>query len=156
MTEIRAISNPQERAELCDRILRALPDWFGIERYIAEYVQNAREQPLFAAFYNHQAVGFVSLKLHNQYTAEILSMGVLREYHRHGLGKQLIFACEQYGREQGLRFLTVKTLDETAKVACYDITRQFYLSTGFLPLEVLQDVWNEGDPCLLLIKCIDG
>jgi hypothetical protein len=51
-------------------------------------------------------------------------------------------------------FLTVKTLDESRESKSYEKTRKFYLSVGFLPLEVFPLLWDENNPCLFMAKSI--
>ena len=41
---------------------------------------------------------FAALKIHNDYTADIYNLGILREYHRLGIGHQLLEACVEYYR----------------------------------------------------------
>ena len=45
-----------------EALLRGLPDWFGIERSIVEYVQAADELPTFVAEDGEALIGFVALK----------------------------------------------------------------------------------------------
>lgn len=45
---------------------------------------------------SEKPIGFVALKVHNPYTAEICVMGVLKEYHRGGIGRQLVSHCEAF------------------------------------------------------------
>lgn len=154
MIAINEVVNPEEKSRICNAILRALPDWFGVEASIVDYVQQVREMPFFAAFENKSTVGFVALKRHNPFTAEIYVMGLLKEHHRKGIGKRLIARCEQSCIENNIEFLTVKTLDETRESESYRKTRQFYLSVGFKPLEVFPLHWDKDNPCLFMAKCI--
>ena len=108
--------------------------------------------PFFAVFYGNKPIGFVAIKHHNPYTAEIYIMGVLQEYHRQGIGKKLIECCESFCKEKNIEFLTVKTLDESAKSDDYEKTRHFYLSAGFRPLEVFPEHWDKDNPCLFMAK----
>ena len=144
------------KSEICDRILRALPDWFGIEQAIQEYVHNTVAMPMFAVSDGTEIVGFASLKLHNKWTAEIYVMGVLAEHHRHGLGRKLVDHCEAYLTAKGYRFLTVKTLGPSRECAEYERTRKFYESIGFLPIEEFTTLWGEGNPCLFMVKPLNG
>jgi len=79
-------------------------------------------------------------------------IGVLEEYHRRGVGAALISRAEQFCRDGGYRFLTVKTLDSSAEYEPYERTRAFYKKMGFYPLEVFKTFWNEENPCLFLAK----
>jgi len=150
----REIPSPREKSAVCENTLRALPDWFGNEAAIVDYAGQVRGLPLCAAFDGDVPVGFVALKRHNEFTAEVCVMGVLQAYHRRGIGKKLIEWCEGQCAAQGMRFLTVKTLDASAESAGYGRTRAFYRACGFIPLEVFPTIWDEDNPCLFLAKCM--
>ena len=150
--QIKEISDPQRRSMICNDILRALPDWFGVEQSIVDYVNQARDRPFYAAFDGSQPVGFLAIKVHNRYTAEVCVMGVLPRYHRQGIGKALMEAAERYCRGNGQEYLSVKTLDGSADYEPYARTRSFYYKMGFVPLEVFPLFWDEENPCLFLVK----
>jgi len=150
--EIKELTNPKEKSVICNDILRALPSWFGIEESIVDYVKAVETLPMYAAFENENPVGFVAIKVHNEYTAEVYVMGVLQEYHRQGVGRKLIAMCEDFCKSNKFEFLTVKTLDESRECDDYAKTRLFYLSMDFIPLEVFPLHWDESNPCLFMAK----
>ena len=154
--KVNEIQNPDEKADICNDILRALPDWFGVEASIVDYINQVKEIPFFTVSDGEKTLGFVALKIHNPHTAEVCVMAVLKEYHRKGAGKQLINCCENYCIKNGFEFLTVKTLDESRESESYRKTRLFYASVGFKPLEVFPLIWDEANPCLFMAKCIGG
>ena len=51
-----------------------------------------------------------------------------------------------------MRFLSVKTLASEHPDLNYAMTRRFYEAAGFIPLEVFPTLWEEGNPCLLMIR----
>jgi len=152
MIDVREVFNAEEKSDVCNAILRALPDWFGVEESIVDYVRQVRDLPFYVAFDGNKAVGFVAVKPHTPFASEICVMGILDEYHRQGIGKKLIACCEHYCKENKMEFLTVKTLAESHKSKSYEKTRLFYLSAGFKPLEVFPLLWDEYNPCLLMVK----
>ena len=152
MIIIKEIFEPNEKSKICNTILRALPDWFGVEASIVDYAEQVKKMPFYAAVNDNKAVGFVAVKVHNEYSAEICVMGVLKEYHKQGIGKKLVEYCEKYCTDNKIEFLTVKTLDESAESEDYDKTRMFYQFMGFKPLEVFPLLWDEDNPCLFLVK----
>ena len=152
--ELREIFDAEQKSVICNHILRALPNWFGVEASIVEYTEQVKTMPFWAAFEKGKAIGFVALKNHNAYTAEVPVMGVLTEFHRQGIGKKLIQLCEEYCKTNRKEFLTVKTLDESRASKSYERTRLFYLGMGFKPLEVFPLYWDADNPCLFLIKCL--
>jgi ribosomal protein S18 acetylase RimI-like enzyme len=110
--------------------------------------------PFYAAYDNGKPVGFAAIKVHNPFTSEISVMGVLSEYHRRGIGKELIEFCVKYCVKNKMEFLTVKTLDSSRESKSYEKTRLFYQAMGFKPLEVFPLLWDENNPCLLLAMSI--
>ena len=153
--ELREIIEKNKKTEICNAILRALPNWFGNELAIVDYTDQVRDMPFLAAFVDGAPVGFVAIKEHNQYTAEVCVMGIITGYHRQGIGSIMIRWCEEYCLANGKEFLTVKTLDESRASKSYEKTRQFYLAIGFKPLEVFPLYWDKDNPCLFLVKCIN-
>jgi GNAT superfamily N-acetyltransferase len=140
------------QSDVCEPILRALPDWFGIEAATRQYVADTAVLPTFLASVNNQTIGFLTLKQHSPYAAEIQLMGILPEWHRRGVGRVLLAASEAYLRVTGVAFLQVKTLSAKHPDVAYGRTRAFYLATGFQPLEEFPTLWGEANPCLQLIK----
>ena len=150
--EIKAVTHPEEKSNICNTILRGLPSWFGVEESIVDYVEKVQDMPFYAAYDGERPIGFVAIKVHNPHTAEVCVMGILKDYHRRGIGKKLIEHCEIYCRDNNMDYLTVKTLDESRQSNSYEKTRLFYLSVGFKPLEVFPLFWDEDNPCLFLVK----
>ena len=154
MTEIRMVTEEEEKSRICNEILRGLPAWFGIEAAIVNYVKEVRELPFFAAYDGGGPVGFLAVKEHNPYTAEICVMGVRQDRHHQGIGRALVTEAEAYCKKRQFCFFTVKTLDESADYEPYARTRLFYHAMGFLPLEVFPLHWDKDNPCLFLAKFI--
>ncbi len=150
MIEIRDVVCMDEKAAICESILRALPDWFGIEESLVQYVADSKELPCYAAFDGDVPVGFVSLWQHTPYAAEVHVMGVLEAYHRQGVGRALVRRCIDACHTDGIEFLTVKTLDSAHPDPGYANTRRFYTAMGFRPLEIFPTLWGEENPCLLM------
>jgi len=151
---IAEIAVPDEKSEICLKILQALPDWFGVEKMVANYAADVHDKFFCCALDSGNLAGFVSLKVHNPHTAEIHVMGILQEYHRGGMGRMLIERCIQQCKLLGMDFLTVKTLADTHPDEFYKRTRQFYLAMGFKPLEVFPLHWDADNPCLLMAMSI--
>lgn len=102
--EIREITTPDEKRHITRLILESLPDWFGIPEAREEYIEKSVKQPFFAAFDGENAVGFLYLAETGRDTAELYVMGVLKEYHRRGVGKMLFAAAKQRAKELGYSF----------------------------------------------------
>ncbi len=143
-----------KQSALCQNILSKLPDWFGIEEATQQYIEAVATLPTFVAEVDGQAVGFISLKQHNPYAAEVYVMGILPTHHRQGIGRKLLKQAKAYLRGEGVEYLQVKTLSPTHPDPHYARTRLFYEGVGFRPLEEIPDLWDEGNPCLIMIKAI--
>lgn len=134
------------------RILRALPDWFGIESAITDYATAANALPSFVAAADRDVVGFVTVRATSQDALELHVMGVLAAWQRRGVGRALVERAAAYARAEGYSLLHLKTLAATDPDPGYAATRAFYLALGFRPLEILAAVWGPENPCLLLVR----
>lgn len=154
MVEIKIIDDDELKSNITDNILHQLPKWFGIEESVKDYIKSVRGKVFYAAYDGNDAIGFICLKFNNQYTAEIYVMGILEQYHRKGIGRKLINIAEQYIKDNNYKFFMVKTLGESSDYEYYRRTREFYKSVGFYPLEEIKEIWNEENPCLIMVKSI--
>jgi len=152
MINIHEITETTNKTNVCDEILHALPLWFGNESAIVDYAQQVKDMPFFAAYDDERAIGFVAIKIHNPHTAEVCVIGIREPYHRQGIGRHFIEHCERFCRSHDMVYLTVKTLDGSARSDEYARTRRFYEAMGFVPLEVFPLFWDEANPCLFLAK----
>ena len=154
MIEVKEVFEPDEKSRICNEVLRALPSWFGMEEGIVGYVKEVKTMPFFSAYDDGKVIGFVAIKSHGAYTAEVCVIGILKEYHRKGIGKTLIDICVNYCENERIEFLTVKTLDESRESKSYEKTRLFYQAVGFKKLETFPLLWDENNPCLFMAKHI--
>ncbi|BAY80928.1 hypothetical protein NIES267_03930 [Calothrix parasitica NIES-267] len=74
------------KGNVCEKIIRSLPEWFGIEVEIIQYVKDIEKLPTFIAIKDNETIGFLTVKQHNQFAAEVYVMGVLPQFHRKGIG----------------------------------------------------------------------
>ena len=80
-------------------------------------------------------------------------MGVLKEYHRQGIGRELVYNAKRAASEAGYSFMQVKTV-QMGKYEEYDRTNRFYLSLGFQEFEVFPTLWDEWNPCQIYVMAI--
>lgn len=141
-----------ERSRICAEILRAVPEWFGIESATRAYIDGVAELPTFVALADDgRVVGFLALKHHGDRAAEIWVMAVRPDHHRRGVGRRLVETAERFLMGRSVEYLQVKTLGPSHPDEGYARTRAFYDAMGFVPLEELHGLW-ESNPCLLLVK----
>jgi GNAT superfamily N-acetyltransferase len=136
----------------CASIMRSLPDWFGIEVSIVKYSTEIDRLPTWLVFDRDRLAGFLSVKQHYHASAELLAMGVRSEWQRQGLGRELLRRAEEWLRGEGCEYLQVKTLGASSDDENYAGTRNFYQSMGFRPLEEFSRIWDEHNPCLIMVK----
>lgn len=136
----------------CERIIRGLPEWFGMEEAVAQYVRDLESLPSFIAVAQDQVLGFLTLRHHNPFASEIHVLAVRRERHGSGLGRALVRHAEAELIQNKVKLLQVKTLGASHPDPSYRRTRAFYSALGFLPLEETTALWGEEQPCLIMVK----
>lgn len=151
------ISTGEQVPDVVDALLRSLPEWFGIESSIVEYVESARELPTYLARPpgpgKQAPVGVLLAARHFAGAAEIHLMAVDRSVHRSGVGRALVEAAERDLVADGVSLLQVKTLGPSHPDPGYARTRLFYGAMGFAPLEENHDLWP-ANPCLIMVKVL--
>ena len=150
---VREIRDPDEKQAIVRMILEALPDWFAVEESREQYIRASRGLRLFAAFEGKEPIGFLCLKKTGNATVELAVMGVLKEYHRKGIGRALFDAAKQAAQQTEYEFMQVKTV-KMGLYPDYDDTNRFYISLGFKELEVFPELWDENNPCQIYIMAL--
>lgn len=147
------IEEPERKKEIAERILYALPDWFGMPEHTNRYIEESAAMPFWAWLEGDVPVGFLALKETSRHTAEIFVMGVLPEYHRRGVGRKLAGELESFAARFGYSYLQVKTV-QSGRYEEYDRTNEFYRAVGFCELECFPGLWDEWNPCQIYVKYI--
>lgn len=147
---VREIAEPAEKQQIVRQVLEALPEWFEVEASREAYIAESAKQPVFAAFSGTDAAGFLCLKETGAATVELAVMGVLKSYHRHGIGRMLFERARDYAAAAGYSFMQVKTV-KMGVYPDYDQTNRFYLACGFQEFEVLP-IWDEANPCQVYVQ----
>ncbi|MCD4819005.1 MAG: GNAT family N-acetyltransferase [Candidatus Cloacimonetes bacterium] len=150
--EILQIENDKEKQRVCEKVLRTLPEWFGIDEATQEYIDNVAGTMFFVAKMSGEVVGFYSIISHFPQTSEIFVCGILPKYHRLGIGRELQKQVESQLIKNNVKYLTVKTLSSSHPDKGYAKTREFYKACGFVPVEEFKTLWGAENPCLFLIK----
>lgn len=119
--------------------------------FITQIKEPDRKRAIAREVEGEDVLGCMAMKETSPYTCEIYVTGVKKRAHRCGAGRAMFAAFEEYAREHGYRFAQVKTVAQ-GHYPEYDATVAFYRGVGFLPLEVFPILWDECNPCLILIK----
>ncbi|MEJ6951031.1 GNAT family N-acetyltransferase [Natronospora cellulosivora (SeqCode)] len=154
MFSIKEVRDNKKKKSITEKIIFALPEWFD-EAGRKEYPNNLDDKIFFSVYDKEKAVGLIALKRINDYTIEIYVLGVLKEYHGNSVGKTLLNKAVEFAIEKSYKLLMVKTLGESANYEYYDRTRNFYYRVGFYPLEEFKEIWDENNPCLIMVKPLD-
>ena len=147
---IEEIIDSEAKANMVEEVLLDLPEWFGLPESIKGYIEESRELLLWRAVEDNKTIGFITLKETSESTCEIHCMGIKKEYHRRGIGRKLQDIFEKIARGK-YKYVQVKTVDE-GHYEEYDRTISFYESIGFSKLEVFPKMWDERNPCLVMVK----
>ena len=145
--------NAEKKQSIAREILEALPDWFAIPESREKYIKESADQPFFAAYDSEKPIGFLCLKETGKETVELCVMGVLKDYHRRGIGRKLFERARDLARQSGYSFMQVKTV-QMGRYADYDATNRFYLSIGFKEFEVFPTLWDERNPCQVYVMAL--
>ena len=150
---IREVTEKAGKPEIARRVLEALPEWFEVPETREAYIRESAQLPLFAAYDGDRPVGFLCLKETGKDTVELHVMGVLKEYHRQGIGRELFRKARETAAGEGYSFLQVKTV-QMGKYEDYDRTNRFYLALGFKEFEVFPTLWDELNPCQVYVMSL--
>jgi len=151
--EIIEVNDGAIKSQYTRAILENLPEWFGNKIVIDEYVEKVSKLPYWAALnQDDRCIGFFAVKTHYGSVGDIYVCGVLPEYQNKGIGKKIYDLAEKHFIQNGCKYMMVKTLSEKARYEPYERTRKFYEGIGFEPLVTLTEMWDEENPCLIMIK----
>lgn len=153
MREVLVVSDPAQKQQMSRQILEALPEWFGLPDAREQYIEESADQLFLAAMENGEPVGFLCLKQTGAATVELAVMGVQKQLHRSGVGRQLVEQAKEEARKHGYHFMQVKTV-QIGMYPEYDATNRFYLAMGFEELEVLPTLWGEANPCQIYVMAL--
>lgn len=150
---VHKIESAEEKKKISREVLADLPEWFGIPESTEEYIRESADMPFWASFSGNEATGFIALKQTSPFAAELYVTGVKKRFHRQGIGRELFQAFYEYAKQNEYEFLQVKTVDE-GRYDEYDQTRMFYERLGFRKLEVFPALWDEWNPCLIMVMAV--
>ena len=144
------ITAPAEKQRIARSILEALPEWFEVEESRERYIAECAEWIFLAEKEKEEYAAFLCLKETGKDTVELAVMGVLKKYHRKGMGRALLEKAKEIAADAGYLFMQVKTV-RMGMYEDYDGTNQFYLSCGFREFEVIPELWGEKNPCQIYV-----
>ena len=150
---IKRIQDRDEKQKIARQVLEGLTEWFEVEESREGYISDCKDWIFFAAEEDGHYAGFLCLKETGKETVELAVMGVLKEYHRNGIGRQLVEKAKEEAASLGYSFMQVKTV-KMGVYEDYDRTNRFYLACGFKEFEVIETYWDESNPCQIYVMSL--
>ena len=147
------IIDSNEKQAIARNVLEALTEWFEVEESREGYIKDCADWTFLAAKEDDNIMGFLCLKETGNATVELAVMGVMKEYHRNGAGRELVEKAKEVARAKGYEFMQVKTV-KMGVYEDYDRTNLFYISCGFKELEVFPLYWDEANPCQIYVMSL--
>ncbi|WP_419420716.1 GNAT family N-acetyltransferase [Legionella sp. D16C41] len=144
MIQIEKIKGEVAQA-ICQTITEDLPEYFGLPEANKHYVMGVKTRTNFAAQMQGNTIGLISIDFPYPNNANIYWMAVRHDFHRQGVGKQLIEGACHFSKTKGARTITVETLSPSESDENYLRTYLFYQSVGFNALFDLKPAgyeWN--------------
>lgn len=99
---IEQIESPETKQTIARKTLEGLRDWFEVDESREKYILDCVNWIFLAAKEKDEYVGFLCLKETGKETVELAVMGVQKEFHRKGLGRQLFDSAKKMAYERGL------------------------------------------------------
>ena len=124
---IEIIKDLDEKKRIARTVLEGLKEWFEVEESREGYIRDCADWIFLAAKGDDKVMGFLCLKETGNATVELAVMGVLKDYHRNGIGRQLVDKAIEVAESSGYEFMQVKTV----KMGVYE---DFTLAAGLRSL----------------------
>lgn len=86
MFVIKEVKYEDQKMAVVAKILKDLPEWFGIPESTQAYIEGAKDLQVWTAFQESNLLGFVSLSYSSKDCAEIDCLGVKKLIKVEGLG----------------------------------------------------------------------
>ena len=151
---IEKINDKDTKRAIARNILESLREWFEVDESREGYIKDSADWIFLADKEDGRYTGFICLKETGKETVELAVMGVLKDYHRQGIGRALFEEAKKTAQEAGYSFMQVKTV-QMGMYEDYDITNRFYQACGFKEFEVIKELWGEDNPCQIYVMSLD-
>lgn len=151
--KVTLVKNKLEKEKISSYILNDLKPWFEDGDAVKNYIEKSKDYYFFKASEKTKNLGFIVYKKTSDYTIEIFVMGVLKNYHRKNIGRNLFENSIEILKKYNYEFVQVKTLKEGIDDG-YDKTNKFYQALGFRKFEVIEEIWSKDNPCQIYVKSI--
>ncbi len=148
---IKSLETERERRS-CIELAKTLNIWFN-ESGLKAMEQDLQSEQTFVAVEKGHILGFITISSINERVLEILWMAVKSEFHRMGIGSEILHFIEKWAKARGYNLITVKTSGDLS-YSPYDKTRNFYERNGFLRVVLIDNYPEWGEEVLIYVKCL--
>jgi GNAT superfamily N-acetyltransferase len=148
MASVRAAT--AQDAAACLAIIDSLPDFFTDD--VPDKVRSELREHGGWVIDDDGVVGFVIVERRGERAAEILWAAVAADRRGTGLGARLVDHALDELSAEGVQIVETKTLDASADYAPYEATRAFWLSRGFIQIDMIDPLPGRepGNPAAIL------
>ena len=108
---VEQITDKETKRAIARTILESLREWFEVDESREGYIRDSADWIFLADKEDDRYAGFLCLKETGKETVELAVMGVLKEYHRNGIGRALFQEAKKTAKEAGYSFMQVKTVE---------------------------------------------
>lgn len=141
--------------EDCLALVRGLPEFFT-EDVPEKIPAELANHPAWVVTNSGELLGFVIVDHRSARAAEIRWMAVAAAARGRGVGTRLLDQVMGELAEDGIRLVTVKTLDASAGYAPYLATRAFWEQRGFVHVDTIDPFpeWPPGNPAAIYVAAL--
>ncbi len=147
---VQYISDKKQKEKIALDVLHSPPNWFPSPAIDQIMGKEQKDLPFWGYEEKGNYLGFLFWKGKVKHTAEIYVIGLLPDYQRKRIGTALFQEICIYAKEQEYKFLQVQTIDN-GWYEIYNHAQFFYEKTGHCKLEVFPTLWDEMNPCLMMV-----
>lgn len=103
--KVSLVENKLEKENISSYILNDLNSWFEDEDAVKNYIEKSKDYIFFKASEKTKNLGFIVYKKTSDYTIEIFVMGVLKNYHRKNIGRNLFEKSIEFFKKYNYEFV---------------------------------------------------
>jgi|YelNatPaOPRAMG01_1025707.scaffolds.fasta_scaffold29624_2 ribosomal-protein-alanine N-acetyltransferase len=112
---------------------------------LAEFIAH-RSSRTWVAEIDGSIVGFVVASREPSGVAHIITIDVLEEQRRHGIGTALMNRVEEWAREARVRLIYLETAEDNRAA------HRFYEARGYRKVEKIEHYYNNGEAAWVMVK----
>ena len=96
-----------------------------------------------------EILGFLIADRQPQKVCHIVTIDVVESGRRRGIGSRLMFAAEEWARQQGLRLIYLETAEDNLTA------QRFYRARGYRKVERVERYYGNGSAAWVMVKWLE-